>query len=181
MPALYLCVRRPGCKWLLMTAAAGCKLSMGSPNAEPGPGGRRAAAGRAQPPAPAAKGAQRARSGCAGQRGAGARSGRGRRQREHAGGRGSAQAARLAGKILSGSCKFPTGRRRSRGGESRGCAAPGSRHFPKPGLGVGGSGGRGWGREAGVPLAAAGRLLRAGEPAVRLQSVSLSVPLDSLF
>ncbi|XP_064914333.1 uncharacterized protein LOC110362196 isoform X2 [Columba livia] len=39
-----------------MTAAAGCKLSMGSANAEPGPAGRRAAAWRAQPPAPAAAG-----------------------------------------------------------------------------------------------------------------------------
>ena len=58
--ALYLCVRRPGCKWLLMTAAAGCKLSMGSPNAEPGLGRRSSAAtGRAQPPTPAAPSAQR--------------------------------------------------------------------------------------------------------------------------
>lgn len=65
-------MRRPGCKWLLMTAAAGCKLSMGSANTEPGPAGHpaaAAAAGRARSGAERRSGAARS-GGAAAQRGA---------------------------------------------------------------------------------------------------------------
>lgn len=181
MLALQLCVGRPGCKWLLMTAAAGCKLSKGSPKAEPGPAGRPAAARAGAAAGPR----RRQRAGAAGQRGgaaarSGARSPARQREREDGGGggggRGWAEAALSAGKILSGSCKFATGGRRPHGGTPQGCAALPPPSTPPQALPHPRSGARGCAAVAGGPppaLAADSHLLRTGEPAVRFPSILL--------